>query len=96
MAYVVRASWQVKAGDEDQVLAAFAALAPLSRQEPGNRVYEAYRDPAAPGAIELFEMYDDEAAFNAHLASEHFQTYALGEIIPRLERRERALFESLG
>ena len=95
MAYVVKAVWHVAPDRVDQVVSLFQQLAPLSRQEPGNLVYEAYRDPAEPTVITLFEKYADQAAFDAHLASEHFQNYALAQLIPLLEGRERSIYESL-
>ena len=68
---------------------------PLSREEPGCRFYQAYRDPAEPRVYHIFEIYDDEAAVEAHGASEHFATYALGQAIPVLESRQRAFFETI-
>jgi hypothetical protein len=35
------------------------------------------------------------AALEAHGASEHFQRYGAGDAIPRLESRERAIYETL-
>ncbi len=42
----------------------------------------------------LFEIYDDEAACQAHAESEHFQRLAFGRAIPELESRERAFYET--
>lgn len=95
MAVVLRATWTVKEGSEEAVLDALRELAPRSRQEPGCRFYQAYRDPAEPRVIHLFEIYDDEAAVTAHGESEHFQRYAAGQAIPLLESRRREFFETL-
>jgi quinol monooxygenase YgiN len=95
MAVVLQVTWTAKEGSEDTVVDALAKLAPLSREEPGCRFYQAYRDPAEPRAIHLFEIYDDEDALTAHGESEHFKQYALGQAIPALESRERALFETV-
>ncbi len=43
----------------------------------------------------FFEVYDDEAAFDAHGGSEHVQQLALGEAVPLLESRELQAFETL-
>lgn len=54
--------------------------------------------PAAPkqrGPWRVFllvEEYEDEDAYQAHAASEHFRRYALEEGIPLLESRERSYF----
>jgi quinol monooxygenase YgiN len=95
MAYVVRANWRAKSGAEAEVLDAIRKLTPISRQEPGNRFYQAYRDPAEPTVFRLFEIYDDEPAYQAHVASEHFQEYGFGQAIPLLEDRERFFYETI-
>ncbi len=92
---MLKATWTASPGAEDTVLDALTRLSPLSRQEPGCRFYQAYRDPAAPRVFHIFEIYDDEDAVAAHGASEHFATYALGQAIPVLETRERELFETI-
>jgi quinol monooxygenase YgiN len=96
MAYVVAATWTAQPGQEAVVLDAIEKLTPLSRAEPGNRFYQAYQDPAAPSVFHLFEVYDDEAAYAAHGASEHFATYGHGQAIPVLANRERAFYETIG
>ena len=95
MAYVVAATWTAKPGSEDVVLQALKELTPPSREEPGCRFYQAYRDPEEPLVFRLFEIYDDEAAYQAHGASEHFKRIGLERAIPVLESRERAFFETI-
>ena len=58
-------------------IAAFEAAihenARLSRDtEPGCRRFDVCRDPADPALFFLYELYDDEAAVQAHLQSAHF------------------------
>jgi len=96
MGYVVSATWTAQPGQEGVVMDAIERLAPISREEPGNRFYQAYQDPAEPGVFRLFEIYDDEAAYAAHGASEHFRQYALEQAIPVLANRERAFYETIG
>jgi quinol monooxygenase YgiN len=95
MAYVVRATWVTNEGEEGAVLDALRALAPASRAEPGCRFYQAYRASDDPRTFHLFEIYDDEGAYAAHGASEHFRRYALEGAIPLLASRERAFFETI-
>lgn len=53
--------------------AAIVANARASREtEPGCRQFDVCRDPAQPGLFMLYELYDDEAAIQAHLRSAHF------------------------
>ena len=47
------------------------ASASLS-QEPGCRQFDVCRDPADACVFFLYELYDDEAAIQAHLQSPHF------------------------
>ena len=96
MAYVVSATWTAQPGQEDVVRDAIDKLAPPSREEAGNRFYQAYQDPAEPGIFRLFEIYDDEDAYAAHGASDHFAEYGFGQAIPVLTNRERAFYETLG
>ena len=95
MSYVVEATWIAEDGSADTVLGALRHLAPLSREEPGCRFYHVYRDPSLPRAFHIFEIYDDEAAFAEHGASEHFKRYGLGVAIPVLASRERSFFETV-
>ena len=96
MAYVVSATWTAEPGKEGVVLDAIEKLTPPSREEPGNRFYQAYQDPAEPSVFRLFEIYDDEEAYAAHGASTHFKEYALEQAIPVLANRERAFYETIG
>ena len=96
MAYVVSATWTAQPGQEDVVRDAIDKLTPPSRDEAGNRFYQAYQDPAEPGIFRLFEIYEDEEAYVAHGASDHFKQYALEQAIPVLANRERAFFQTIG
>jgi quinol monooxygenase YgiN len=40
----------------------------------------------------LFEVYDDEKAFEAHQQTPHFQKY-MAQAVPLLASRERQLFK---
>ena len=43
--------------------------------EPGCRVFDVCARPGDAYGIVLYEIYDDRAAFEAHLASPHFKTF---------------------
>ena len=94
MAYVVCARWIAKEGEEENVAAIIGKLAPLSRQEPGMLMYQGHRDPENPRVFFFYEQYQDEAAYQAHVDSDHFKELAFGDAIPRLEARERAFYET--
>ena len=62
-----------------------------ARKEPGCRQFEALVDPKDETKVMLFEVYDDEKAFEAHQATPHFKKY-LAEAVPLLASRERQVF----
>jgi quinol monooxygenase YgiN len=95
MAFVLAVRCTANEGEDDRVAALLAQLAEASRQEAGCRFYQPCRDPENPRAFLIFEIYDDQAAFEAHGASEHFQALGPGEAFPLLESRERAFYETL-
>ena len=95
MAYVVTAKWTAKEGEEETVLDAIHNLIPASRAEPGNLFYQPTRDPEDPRVFFFFEIYEDEDAYKAHGASEHFEKYGFGQAIPVLEGRERKFYETI-
>lgn len=43
--------------------------------EPGCRQFDICLDPEAPNQVFLYEIYDDPAAFAAHLESAHFRDF---------------------
>jgi quinol monooxygenase YgiN len=95
MAYVVTALWRAKPGKEDLIAQVIAKMTPLSREEPGCLYYQAHRSPGDPQVFFLYEQYVDEAGYEAHMASPHFEQYVRGEAIPNLESRERAFYETM-
>ena len=53
------------------------------RDEPGCRQFDVCQDPGAPNRIFLYEIYDDRAAFEAHLEAPHFKRFdaAVGAMV---------------
>jgi quinol monooxygenase YgiN len=97
MAYVVSAHWRAKEGKEGRLAELIDELTAPSRAEPGNRFYQAQRAVDDPRLFYLYEQYADEAAYEAHMETEHFTRLVKGEAIPELlESRERAFYETLG
>ena len=45
------------------------------RDEPGCHQFDICQDPDTPHRILLYEIYDDRAAFEAHLATPHFKRF---------------------
>ena len=44
-------------------------------QEPGCRQFDVCVDPAKRNTVFLYEVYDDRAAFDEHLATAHFRSF---------------------
>ena len=97
MAFVLLARWRAKAGREDRVVEVLEELARASNAEPGCRLYQPHRATEDPRAFFIYEQYEDEDAFEAHVASEHFKRLVEGEAIPDLlEDRDRTFFTTIG
>ena len=96
MAYVVCAKWTAKDGKQDRLQEVIHEMTEPSRAEPGNRYYQASRSPENQRLYFLYEQYEDEAAYEAHMASEHFTRLVKEEAIQELlEAREREFYETL-
>jgi quinol monooxygenase YgiN len=64
----------------------------VKASEPGCLLYHACRSTDNPDNFLLYEHYEDQAAFEGHRTTPHFQSIIEGTIIPLLEKRERALY----
>lgn len=95
MAYVVAATYRAKEGEEERIREILEFMAAPSRAEPGCRFYQAHRSAEDPRVFFLYEQYVDEAGYQAHMATDHFERHIRGEAIPRLESRERAFYLTL-
>jgi quinol monooxygenase YgiN len=95
MAYVVCAKWTAKKGEADNVAEAIRKLVPLSRRESGVLRYQPHRDPKNPNVFFIYEQYADAGAYQSHLDSEHVRQHGFDDAIPRLESRERFIYETM-
>jgi quinol monooxygenase YgiN len=94
---VVVAHYRAQAGADDEVAALLADYSALVRAEPGCAGFSAHRGREDPQDFVLFEHYQDQAAFDQHVASEHYAAIARDKIRPLLESREVAFYgEALG
>ena len=73
--YVVTVVFEAKPEHAEAFRAAMLANAKVSREtEPGCRQFDVCVE-ADTGRVFLYELYDDRAAFEAHLASAHFKAF---------------------
>lgn len=75
--HVVTVTFEAKPGFEEPFLARVRRQAADSLAlEPGCRRFDVCRDDANPRLVFLYEIYDNPAAFDAHLASAHFHAFS--------------------
>ncbi len=74
--YIVTVQFDIAPAYVNEFTAAMLVNAVDSRTvEPGCRQFDVCVDPNDPAKIFLYEVYDDPAAFEAHVASEHFRAF---------------------
>jgi (4S)-4-hydroxy-5-phosphonooxypentane-2,3-dione isomerase len=74
--YVVIVDFKIKSERLAEFMPLMLENARASRDsEPGCRVFDVCTDPKDPTAVFLYEVYDDRAAFDAHLATAHFKRF---------------------
>ncbi len=44
-------------------------------EEPGCQQFDVCQDPSRPNEVFLYELYDDEAAFQVHLEAPHYLSF---------------------
>lgn len=77
---VLVVNWMAEKGNEQKVIDVFSKLAAASRQEPGCRQYSVLQHRDNPRHFFVFEVYDNEAALQAHRDSQHFKQYATKDL----------------
>lgn len=91
---IVIVDFTVRAAHAEDFAAAITENATRSvAEEPGCHQFDVGRNPADPTAFFLYEVYEDDAAFQAHLASPHYQVFdtlttpwVTGKVARRLDR----------
>lgn len=61
------------------------------RDEPGCRQFDVCVDETDPACVFLYEVYDDEAAFEAHTRSAHYARFAAASGEHVIDKRVRRL-----
>ena len=91
--FVVAAQYTIKEGQEQAVIDVLKKMIPLSRAEPGCRLYMVNQSPENPRKLLLYEQYVDKGGYEAHMATDAFKENILGKVVPMLESRVRDFFE---
>lgn len=80
----VVANLTVKQGKEDEFLALWDDLfAHVEANEPGTQHYVLHRSTTEPNVFYVTEVYDDQAALDAHMGSPVFAAFgaSLGDVV---------------
>lgn len=78
----VVATITAKDGRGDEVIAAFERARQAVAAEPGTLLYALHRNQNNPNVFYVTELYEDQAALDAHMAGEAMQALAgLGDAI---------------
>jgi quinol monooxygenase YgiN len=77
-----------KPEDHEQIQEALRALTFASRLEPGCLAYVPHTIEGDPNTVVIYEQFRDQAAREAHAASDHFKKYAVGCLYQRMLQRE--------
>ncbi|MFZ1382324.1 MAG: putative quinol monooxygenase [Scrofimicrobium sp.] len=80
---VLYAEFTAKPGSAEKVLELVEGLALNVRREPGNVAFDPYRESEDGSRFFIFEAYQDEAAFQAHLGMPYGKPFndALADLI---------------
>jgi autoinducer 2-degrading protein len=82
--YVVTVDFRIKPERLAEFLPLMLENARASREtEPGCRQFDVCVDPKDRISVFLYEIYDNRAAFDAHLATAHFKRFdaAVGDMV---------------
>jgi (4S)-4-hydroxy-5-phosphonooxypentane-2,3-dione isomerase len=91
MSLVLQVMLHIQPGNVDAFMAKLHVNAAAARREPGCRQFDVLVDPADATQLMLYEVYDDEKAFEAHQQGAAFKAY-VADAVPLLESRERRLW----
>lgn len=72
---VVHAAFPIDPDSRDEALDRIESLAEQSRREDGVIDYRVAADVDDSNVFRFFERYEDEAAFEAHAETDHFQEF---------------------
>lgn len=91
MSFVLVVNIRIKPESVDAFMKHLKENAAAARKEPGCRQFDVLVDPKDRTKVMLYEVYNDEKAFEAHQQTPHFKQY-VAEAVPLLAARERQVF----
>ena len=92
MSLVLQVMINIKPENVDAFMQKVIENGKAARSEPGCRQFDVLVDPEDKTKVMLYEIYDDQKAFEAHQAGAAFKKY-LAEAVPLLASRERQFWK---
>ena len=92
MSLVLQVAIQIKPENVDAFMQKVIENGKAARTEPGCRQFDVLVDPEDRTKVMLYEVYDDQKAFEAHQAGAAFKKY-LAEAVPLLASRSRQFWK---
>ncbi len=89
--FVVSVRIVAKDGEAEAVADILEGLVGPSMAEPGMKFFMPYRSAINPAEFLVYELYENEAGWDAHNASPHFLN-AVDKLIAKAKSRERIPF----
>ena len=89
--FVVAIHLVAKEGEGDAIARILQQLVAPTMAEPGVKFFMPYRSPTNPLAFFVYELYANEAGWDAHNRSAHFLSI-VDELVQRVAVRERLPF----
>ena len=90
--FVLTVQLRIKPENVDAFMSKLAENASNARKEPGCKQFDVLVDPNDKTKAMLYEVYNDDKAFEAHQQTPHFKKY-LAEALPLLASRERSVWK---
>jgi (4S)-4-hydroxy-5-phosphonooxypentane-2,3-dione isomerase len=95
MSLVLQVNIRIKPGNVEAFMAQVMENALSARKEPGCLQFEVLVDPEDRTRVMLFEVYQDQKAFDEHQAGAAFKKY-IANAVPLLASRERQFWKRAG
>jgi quinol monooxygenase YgiN len=92
MSFVLQVMIRIKPENVDAFMSKLRENAAASRKEASCKQFDIVVDPKDPTRVMLYEVYEDEKAFEEHQKGAHFKKY-VAEAVPLLASRERTVWK---
>ena len=90
--FVLTVQLRIKPENVEAFMSKLAENAKNARKEPGCKQFDVLVDPNDKTKAMLYEVYNDDKAFEAHQATPHFKKY-VAEAVPLLAERARVVWK---